>query len=113
MYISQPGRATPPPAPIPSCSTPALEKPNGVRVEVLNPIEKCYFNADARLLGREEQGMATGKQPQNWIKVCYTPHGAGNVPDGRADGRTRRQLPATPVLQVASFCMQLNTRQGG
>lgn len=24
-----------------------------------------------------------GKQPQNWIKVCYTLHGASNVPARR------------------------------
>lgn len=86
MYISQPDQH-PHYLPSPVLSRSPLEKPNGVRVEVLNPIEKCYFNADARPLRQQQQGerlkgkelkSCWSKQPQNWIKVCYTPHGAGS-----------------------------------
>lgn len=55
MYISQPDQH---PSPV-LCRSP-LEKPNGVRVEVLNPIEKCYFNADARPLRQQQQGEEEG-----------------------------------------------------
>lgn len=59
MYISQPDQH-PPPSPLPVRSRSPLEKPNGVRVEVLNPIEKCYFNADARPLRQQQQGDGEG-----------------------------------------------------
>lgn len=100
IYVYIPARAaTPPP-------DPPLEKPNGVGVEVLNPIEKCYFNADARLL-RAGQGCRASSLKIGSRSVTPCMEQATCQPDGR----TRRQLPTTttPVLQVASLCMQLDT----
>lgn len=52
--------------------------------------------------GRE---MATGKQPQNWIKVCYTPHGAGNVPASQTDGRTHAPAIASDAGVAGSIVL--------
>lgn len=52
--------------------------------------------------GRE---MATGKQPQNWIKVCYTPHGAGNVPASQTDGRTHAPAIASDAGAAGSIVL--------
>lgn len=63
--------------------------------------------------GRE---MATGKQPQNWIKVCYTPHGAGNVPDGRTHApaiASDAGVAGSIVLHATQYDCEEREREGG
>lgn len=110
MYPSQTSTPTPSPA---LCRSP-LEKPSGVRVEVLNPIEKCYFNADARPLRQqqqEERGGGWSRARVSSLKIgsrSITPRmeqEAGNVP--------ARRTHAPAIAGRASFCMQLNTTDRG